>query len=218
MCSVNFSDKAVAGIAEADFFELVAIEVPPLPLRSEQPINLLPEHIKAVEKALEQKTVDELSDLSSKFTRTKKLSIDLEHGLSKHSTCTTVFVAPSTADLTSKDPTLVHEILQKVFNILHTQSKRYGGFLRQFVLDDKGLVGILAFEGAEKSHVSTTRSELLSNVSMTPSNNVRSPCTGLRVPSLSRYLHRAQQHRHRRGYRQRNRQGVLRSRGLRSEI
>ncbi|GMI27187.1 hypothetical protein TeGR_g12002 [Tetraparma gracilis] len=120
----------------------------------------MPEHLKYLEKSLEAKTVQSLAMLSSKWTRTKSLEQRLEHGLAKHSTCTTVFVHPMSPAFFDPDPHVVHDKLQATFMVLHSQTKRFAGYMRQFVLDDKGLVCIMAWEGAEKSHVYACQASL----------------------------------------------------------
>ena len=136
------------------FVELVGMAGLVLPLRSELPINFQPGHLIVLQKALEPKTFDALSELSSTWTRNKQLEMGLDHRLSKHSTATIVFITPKRGcDYLNADPIKSHLALQSLFLTTNSHSKHYAGFFRQFVLDDKGLVAILAFEGQEKSCV-----------------------------------------------------------------
>ena len=149
VCKDNFN---VSDLNSSAFVKLESLVGAPAALRPEQPLDLQPRHLQACARALDQKTVEELLTLNSKWTRDKQLNVCLDHGHSKNATCTTVFLSPQSKLIDSLDPKVVHIALQQIYEIIHTQCEKFGGFFRQFVQDDKGLVAILAFEGKEKSH------------------------------------------------------------------
>ena len=137
MCKDNLSVINIDSTAE--FVQLMGLNGAAAAQRPEPPIKMSATHLAVCARGLEKTTVDELLASGEMWTRNKLLYTSLDKGLSKHTTCTTIFVMLETTRIHSDDPVVVHKALQQIFQITHAMCEKYNGFFRQLVFDDKGL-------------------------------------------------------------------------------
>ena len=137
MCRENISVASIDDTTE--FVQLMGLVGAQQPQKPNIPIKMSPNHLLVCARGLEKTTVENLLASDEMWTREKLLYTSLDNGLSKHTTCTTVFVMPESDRIYSSDPIIVNKALQQIFVIAHAMCEKFNGFFRQFVFDDKGL-------------------------------------------------------------------------------
>ena len=137
MCKDNISVASIVDTTE--FVQLMGLVGAAAAQKRDPPIKITPNHLLVCARGLEKTTVEELLKTGEMWTRNKLLYTSLDNGLSKHTTCTTVFVMPKSDRIYSKNSLVVNKALQQIFLIAHTICEKFNGFFRQFVFDDKGL-------------------------------------------------------------------------------
>jgi len=80
--------------------------------------------------------------------------------LSRHETCTTLFVNMVSDKFDSPDPQVSLDIFQSAFISIYEPLRKYHGVLRQFLQDDKGQVAIIIFSGRESNTLAACRCAL----------------------------------------------------------
>jgi len=135
-----------------------------LPLPLEKPFHLWIEHGQTMVSLIEPSVVDQLRELHGSWTRVGQSPDSTLRRLSKHDDCSTIFILikEEVNDIKFADSNL--DKMQKAFIACYQPLQRYGGMLRQFLMDDKGMVAILVFTG--KVRQSEERSDELTTLAI----------------------------------------------------
>ncbi|GMH55946.1 hypothetical protein TrLO_g15810 [Triparma laevis f. longispina] len=123
----------------------------PLPLPIEKPYHLWLEHSSTMEKLLEPSVVDQLRELHGSWTRVGQSKDSTLMRLSKHDDCSTIFILIKEEVNDTKYVESNLDKMQRAFMCCYQPLQKYGGMMRQFLMDDKGMVAILVFTGKESN-------------------------------------------------------------------
>ena len=115
---------------------------------------------------LEPSVVDQLRELHGSWTRVGQSPDSTLRRLSKHDDCSTIFILIKEEVNDTKYVDANLEMMQKAFLACYQPLQRYGGMLRQFLMDDKGMVAILVFTGKESNSTYACRCALDVNAEM----------------------------------------------------
>jgi len=132
-----------------------------LPVKFRGMSNLLLSHQSILVSMCEDFSLQKIKSVAGVFGRTSRPSSKLRSRTSSHVLVTTVFVTLSSKKITQRtDDDVALSGLQEAFIIIYSSLRQFGGTLRQFVEDDKGLVAILIFSGLESTAISACRCAL----------------------------------------------------------
>jgi hypothetical protein len=123
----------------------------PFPLPLEKPCHLWLEHGQTMVGLLEPAVVDQLKELHGAWTRVGQSPDDTLRRLSKHDDCTTIFILIHEEVNETRYADTNLDKMQAAFSCCYIPLQKYGGMMRQFLMDDKGMVAILVFTGKESN-------------------------------------------------------------------
>ena len=122
-----------------------------LPLPMEKPFHLWLEHGEILVQLLEPVVIEKLRALHGTWTRVGQSHGDTMRRLSKHDDACTIFVLIKEEVNDARFAQKNLDQMQKAFVCCYLPLQKYGGMLRQFLMDDKGMVAILVFTGKESN-------------------------------------------------------------------
>ncbi|GMI04278.1 hypothetical protein TrVE_jg1521 [Triparma verrucosa] len=122
-----------------------------IPLPIEKPYHLWLEHSSTMVGLLEPSVVDQLRELHGSWTRVGQSKDSTLMRLSKHDDCSTIFILIKEEVNDTKYVESNLDKMQRAFMCCYQPLQKYGGMMRQFLMDDKGMVAILVFTGKESN-------------------------------------------------------------------
>jgi len=129
----------------------------PLACPMEKPYHLWIEHAETIVQLLEPEVIEKLRALHGTWTRIGQSHGDTMRRLSKHDNACTIFILIKEEVNDPRYASKNLETMQKAFMCCYSPLRKYGGTLRQFLMDDKGMVAILVFTGKESNATLASR-------------------------------------------------------------
>jgi hypothetical protein len=134
--------------------------VPPVAPPPSIPVRLSANRQRLLEMFNESTIVEKLDGIAGSWTRLERSSSSLRSRVSRHDLCTILFINMSSDKISSESNEEVLEGLNEAFMAFYHPTKLFQGTLRQFLLDDKGMVAIIVFSGRESNTISACRCSL----------------------------------------------------------
>ena len=109
---------------------------------------------------MESSILDQIKDISYTWSRTSTYKDYTRSRLSRHDTCTTLFVNMVSSKFSDPNPQVSLDMFQQAFVGIYEPLRKFHGVLRQYLQDDKGQVGIIIFSGKESNTLAACRCAL----------------------------------------------------------